>query len=74
MNVITHEVGHAIIGYFNRKLRDCQGIFTRCDEEGNILSEEVPPECDLEELFCYMLGNMSDQIVCKYKEEQKGER
>lgn len=69
MNSITHEVGHAVIGYFNRKLRDCQGIFTKIDDEGNILDSEYIPEKDLEELFCYMLGNMADQIVYKYKDD-----
>lgn len=67
MDSITHEVAHAVIGYFNRKLKDCQNIFTKVDEVGNILEEEVPDDVDLEELFCYMTGNMADQIVCKYE-------
>lgn len=65
MNSITHEVGHAVIGYFNRKLKDCQNIFTKVDELGNLLEEEVSDDVDLEELFCYMIGNMADQIVSK---------
>ena len=68
MNAITHESTHAVIGYFNRKLRDCQKIFTKCNNKGDILEIDVPPENDLEELFCYMIGNIADQIVCKYKE------
>ena len=71
MDSITHEVGHAVIGYFNRKLRDCQGIFTRCDEIGNVLDKEYRPEDDLEELFCYMIGSMADQTVCNYKEKDE---
>lgn len=65
MDSITHEVGHAIIGYFNRKLKDCQNIFTKVDELGNILEEEVPDDVDLEELFCYMIGNIANQIALK---------
>jgi len=65
MDSITHEVGHAVIGYFNRKLKDCQNIFTKVDELGNLLEEEVSDDVDLEELFCYMIGNMADQIVSK---------
>ncbi len=70
MNSITHEAGHAVIGYYNRKLRDCQKIFTKCDDKGNLLEPDLKPEEDLEELFCYMIGNIADQIVCNYKEEK----
>ncbi len=66
-NTIAHESTHAVIGYYNRKLKDCQDIFTRTNELGDILDEEVPSEEDLEELFAYMVGNISDQIVCGYK-------
>ena len=69
MDAITHESTHAVIGYYNRKLKDCQKIFTKCDERGNLLEPEVEDKDDLEELFCYMVGNIADQIVCKYKEE-----
>lgn len=68
-DAISHETTHAVIGYFNRKLKDCQNIFTKVDEYGNILDEEVAPEEDLEELFCYMVGNIADEICCKYREE-----
>lgn len=67
MDSITHETSHAVIGYFDRKLQDCQKIFTKCDEIGNILEDEVDETEDLEELFCYMVGNIADQIVCKYE-------
>ena len=67
MDAIAHETGHAVIGYFNRKLRDCQNIFTKCDEKGNVLDKEIEPEHDLEELFCYMIGSIANQIACKYK-------
>jgi len=68
---ITHESTHAVIGYFNRKLRDCQKIFTKCDNVGNILEEEISPDSDLEELFSYMLGNIADQIAQGYREDIK---
>lgn len=70
MSAITHEVGHAVIGYFSRKLKPYQDIFTKVDELGNIIEGE--DECDInEELFCYMIGNMADQIACKYNENEK---
>ena len=72
-DAVAHETTRAVIGYFNRKLKDCQNIFTKVDEYGNILDEEVAPEEDLEELFCYMVGNISDQICCKYRKSvEKG--
>lgn len=61
---ISHESTHAVIGYFSRKLKEYKHIFTEIDEEGNIL--EGGNECDInEELFCYMVGNIGDQIVSK---------
>ena len=56
---------------FNRKLKDCQKIFTKCDNVGNILEEEISPDSDLEELFSYMLGNIADQIAQGYREDIK---
>lgn len=72
MDSITHESTHAVIGYFNRKLKDYQNVFVEMDKDGNILSG-VEDELN-EELFCYMVGNLADQIVAKYdkiKEEVK---
>ena len=64
MDTISHESTHAVIGYFSRKLKEYKHIFTEIDEEGNIL--EGGDECDInEELFCYMIGNIGDQIVSK---------
>ncbi len=61
MDSISHESTHAVIGYFSRKLKEHKKIFTETDDRGNILSE-----CDIdEELFCYMVGNIADQIVSK---------
>ena len=65
MDSITHEVTHAVIGYFNRKLQDCQKIFTKTDKLGNIIEKEPCEEEDLEELFCYMVGNLANQIANK---------
>lgn len=59
MNAITHESSHAVIGYFARKLKDCKDIFDEIDDIGNLVKEYL----DNEELFCYMVGNMSSQIV-----------
>jgi len=65
MDTISHESTHAVIGYFNRKLKDMQNIFTLIENE-KIINED---ETDLnEELFCYMVGNIGDQIVSKQEE------
>lgn len=70
MDAITHECSHAVIGYFGRKLKDCQDFFVKTDEYGCLLdcpeNEYIESE-DKEELFCYMLGNIADQIACKSK-------
>lgn len=63
MDAITHESTHAVIGYFSRQLKDeSQEVFTEVDDMGNILSDNL----EIEELFCYMVGNLSDQIVGGY--------
>jgi len=59
MDSISHESTHAVIGYFSRKLKDCKNIFDEFDDIGNLTKEYL----DNEELFCYMVGNMSSQIV-----------
>lgn len=50
MDSVSHESTHAVIGYFNRKLKDYQNIFSDIDG-------------DNEELFCYMVGNIGNQII-----------
>lgn len=49
--VITHECGHAVLGYINRKIKEKLDIFSE-DNDGY----------DIEELFCYMLGSIASQI------------
>ena len=58
-NTVSHEVGHAVIGYmgayFNRKFK-----FTTYKNKldgQNLLYEE---------LFCYMTGSLNSQICTKY--------
>lgn len=70
MDTIAHESTHAVVGYFNRKLKDCQGIFTEIDKDGNVLDNNVKPEEDLEELFAYMVGNMAYDIAYEYKDNK----
>lgn len=65
MNSIVHESTHAVIGYFNRKLNEYQEIFMKSNEEGYI--EDTYKNETNEELFCYMLGSIADQIVFKSK-------
>lgn len=71
---VAHEVSHAVIGYFNRKIDNFNEIFTpRLDDKGRLdLDKENE---DLEELFAYMVGNMTDQIatfyIDKYEKEVK---
>lgn len=67
MSSISHESTHAVIGYFSRKLNSYQDIFAKIDDIGNIIGDG--DECDTnEELFCYMVGNIADQIVGGYND------
>lgn len=61
MDTISHESSHAVIGYFNRKLKKYRNIFADIDKDGN----EINSSIESEELFCYMVGNIGDQIVSK---------
>lgn len=70
MDSVSHECTHAVIGYFSRKLKDLTNIFTKVDEIGNIIDDEDYCE-DYEELFCYMVGGISDQIVSKHNNNKK---
>lgn len=70
MDSISHESTHAVIGYFARKLKDMQDLFTEISEYDDILGETE--ECEEnEELFCYMVGSISDQIVANYNRNKK---
>ncbi len=64
MDAIAHESTHAVIGYFSRKLKDEKNIFTNTNDIGVIIEGEY--EELSEELFCYMVGNISEQIAEKY--------
>lgn len=61
MDVISHECTHAVIGYFNRKLKEYRDIFADIDKEGNEINGNVGNE----ELFCYMVGGIGNQIIDK---------
>lgn len=58
-NTVSHEVGHAVIGYmgayFNDKFKFASYIEAKNEE--NILYEE---------LFCYITGSLNNQICVKY--------
>ena len=56
-NTISHEVGHAVIGYMGAYFKD-KFNFTVYDEKG--LDDDI-----YEELFCYMTGSLNDQILWK---------
>lgn len=62
---VAHEISHAVIGYFNRKIDNYNEIFIpRLDNKGRLDLDKANNE--LEELFAYMVGNMTDQIVTFY--------
>ena len=66
MDTISHESAHAVIGYFARKLQEYKEIFDEIDENGNLINEHL----ENEELFCYMVGNIADQIVGGYNDKR----
>jgi hypothetical protein len=67
---VTHEVNHATIGYFNRKIKNYYKIFDGKLGQG---LDTDNTDFDYEELFCYMSGSLIEQIcdyiVAKNKEE-----
>ena len=66
---VAHEVSHAVIGYFNRKIDNFNEIFTpRLDNKGRLDLDKGNE--DFEELFAYMVGNMADQIVTFYIDKE----
>lgn len=68
---VVHEINHAVIGYFNRKIENYCFIF-----DGNTgLGKPITSDRSIyyEELFCYMSGTLINQI-CDYvvaKNEEK---
>ena len=57
-NTVSHEVGHAVLGYMGAYFKDNFKIKTYEDrkEDRDILYEE---------LFCYMTGSLNNQIAMK---------
>ena len=60
-NTISHEVGHAVIGYmgayFKNKIKFRKYEDKNVDNKKDILYEE---------LFCYITGSLNNQIVIKF--------
>lgn len=75
MDSICHESSHAVIGYFARRLKEEKNIFEEFDLLGNLQEAEeesnIMDVVDNEELFCYMLGSISNQIVIGYDKIDK---
>lgn len=66
VDVVPHECSHAVVGYFNRKIKNHEKLFMKNLEELDSESN------DLEELFCYMHGNIVSQVCeCISKLEDK---
>ena len=61
---VSHECCHAVIGYFNRKIKDKQKLME--DIQNDVVYDDCP---DIEELFCYMQGNLVNQIYNHYFED-----
>lgn len=56
-NTVSHEVGHAIIGYI--------GAYFKDKFKFNRYGESTDEDILYEELFCYMTGSLNDQILWK---------
>lgn len=58
-NTISHEVGHAVLGYMGAYFKDKFKITSYIEkfDEQNLLYEE---------LFCYITGSLNNQICVKY--------
>lgn len=58
---VSHECCHAVIGYFNRKIKNKNNLFE------DIPDDLIYEDClDIEELFCYMQGSLVNQIYNYY--------
>ena len=62
-SIVSHECCHAVIGYFLRKIKDKSKLMQDISKNSNDDCEE------LEELFCYMLGSLVNQIYNYYFDE-----
>lgn len=60
---VSHECSHATIGYFNRKIKEYNNIFEKFDDR----NEKYYDDChEHEELFCYILGSLVNQVYNYY--------
>ena len=67
-SIVSHECCHAVIGYFNRKIKNKNNLFV------DIPDDLIYEDClDIEELFCYMLGGLVNQIYNYYFNEYDNE-
>ena len=58
---IAHECSHAIIGYFGRELHEYMENINNYD----YFKDSLDDDSDIsEELYCYMVGNVSDKVLC----------
>lgn len=57
-NTVSHEVGHAVIGYMGAYFKDKFKIKTYEDEK-------MEEDTLYEELFCYITGSLNNQICVK---------
>ena len=63
-NIISHECCHAVIGYFSRKLEKNKEVFTEV-----VNHELVKDNMVNEELMCYMIGSLVEQICAEAVKE-----
>lgn len=56
---ISHEVGHAVLGYMGAYFKDKFKI-------GDYNDRNVPENILYEELFCYMTGTLNNEICIKF--------
>lgn len=52
MNIVTHESGHAALAWFRRKYWHQRGV-------------DINTSIEIEERFCYVLGDIARQLVGK---------
>ena len=52
MNIVTHETGHAALAWFRRKYWNQRDV-------------DINSSMEIEEQFCYVLGDIGRQIVAK---------
>jgi hypothetical protein len=69
-STVSHECCHAVIGYFERKIKNPHKLFGEIKDENEIVPE---PEyqVDIDELFCYMQQNLIEKINNIYISKHK---